>query len=241
MGFFLISFVAGILTVLSPCVLPLLPIIIGGTTASKSKLRPLIITASLAVSIIVFTLILKASTALINVPPILWQSISGGIVIIFGILTLFPNIWDAITARFPSLGAKSGQLLGKSNKKEGIFGAILVGAALGPVFSSCSPTYAIILASVLPANYAQGVGYLISYALGLGLFLLLIGYVGQELVLKLGWAADPRGLFKRIIGALFIIVGIGVISGYDKTVQTYFVEHGINATRIEQRLNPKEQ
>ena len=241
MSFYLISFVAGILTVLSPCVLPILPIIIGGTAISKSKLRPVIITASLALSIIIFTLILKASTTLINVPPLFWRSLSGGIVISFGVITLFPDVWEKLVAKAPILSAKSGQLLGKSTQKEGFWGAVLVGAALGPVFSSCSPTYAIILASVLPANFVEGFGYLLSYSVGLGLFLLLIGYIGQGLIQKLVWAVNPKGVFKRVLGVVFIIVGIGVIGGYDRNIQTYFVDHGLNATRIEQHLNPKVQ
>lgn len=236
MTFLLISFVAGVLTVLSPCVLPLLPIIIGGTSVSKNKLRPLIIVSSLVVSLVLFTLLLKASLTFIDVPSIFWQSVAGGIVIVFGLVTLFPKLWEYVAVRLPKFNRKSNELLGKSHKKEGILGAILVGAALGPVFSSCSPTYAIILASVLPANFAQGLLYLTAYCLGLGLLLLLVGYIGQSFVQKLGWASNPNGWFKRIIGILFIVVGILVISGMDKSLQTYFLDLGFNATRLEERL-----
>ncbi len=67
----LISIIAGILTILAPCVLPAIPIIIGGSIGGgkHSKARPYIVGASLAVSIIVFTLLLKVSTILINLPP----------------------------------------------------------------------------------------------------------------------------------------------------------------------------
>jgi cytochrome c biogenesis protein CcdA len=68
LGLLPISFIAGILTILAPCVLPLLPIIIGGSLEEKSIRRPIIITLSLAASIVVFTLILKVSTAFIDIP-----------------------------------------------------------------------------------------------------------------------------------------------------------------------------
>ena len=60
----LISFIAGVLTILAPCVLPLLPVIIGGSISGKTKekSRPYIIAASLAASLVVFTLLLKLST-----------------------------------------------------------------------------------------------------------------------------------------------------------------------------------
>lgn len=73
----LISFFSGILTVLAPCVLPLLPVILGGSLAGQSKKRPYIIIASLILSLLLFTLLLKASTVLIHVDPIVWDYVAG--------------------------------------------------------------------------------------------------------------------------------------------------------------------
>jgi len=136
------------------------------------------------------------------------------------------------------LSSESGQMLQKSSQKKGIKGDILVGLSLGPVFSSCSPTYFLILATVLPQSYAKGVVYLIAYAIGLSLMLLLIGYIGQRLVKKLGGVADPTGKFKRGLGILFIIVGLFIMTGADKKVQTYILENGgiFDITKVEQRL-----
>src|ERR1700690_3519950 len=91
---FLISFVAGILTVLAPCVLPLLPVIVGGSLTTGSLRRAYTICLSLGGSVIVFTLLLKASTAFINVPQSFWEWFSGGVLILFGIVMLFPALWD---------------------------------------------------------------------------------------------------------------------------------------------------
>ena len=73
----LISFFSGILTVLAPCVLPLLPVILGGGLAGQSKKRPYVIIASLILSLLLFTLLLKASTVLIDVDPIVWDYVAG--------------------------------------------------------------------------------------------------------------------------------------------------------------------
>ena len=238
-----ISFLAGVLTVLAPCTLPLLPIIVGRSAGSHNKYRPLIIAGSLAVAIVVFTLLLKASTAFIDIPQSTWAFVSGTIIILFGLMYLFPTGWEKLSVKL-KFNSGSSKLLQKSSQKEGLLGDILVGLSLGPVFSSCSPTYFLILATVLPQSYATGVVYLIAYALGLSLMLLLIGYIGQKLVQKLKGAADPKSWFKRGLGILFILVGLGIMTGVDKKIEAYVLDTGfLDITKIEQRLltEPMEQ
>ncbi len=235
----LVSFIAGVLTVLAPCVLPLLPIIIGGAAQGQNRRNPYVITGSLAVAIVLFTLLLKFSTALINVPPQVWSYISGTVLILFGLTSLFPAIWEQINFKL-GLSSRSDTLLTESAKKQSIWGDMLIGLSLGPVFSSCSPTYFIILATVLPQSFAAGLLDLIAYALGLSLVLLLISVLGQRFIKNAKWAADPRGWFKRGLGILFILVGVFIITGADKRVQTYFVEKQIfSSANIEQLILKK--
>ncbi len=237
MGFLLVSFLAGVLTVLAPCTLPLLPVIVGGSLTGKNKRNPYIIAAALACSIVVFTLILKASTAFIMIPEYVWSSISGGIIIIFGIITLFPRLWDVVSFRL-GLGSRSEHLLASAGTESGLTGDILIGLALGPVFSSCSPTYFVILATVLPASFERGVFYLAAYAAGLAGALLLISLLGQRLVKNIRFAANPSGWFKRTLGVLFLIVGILVITHSDRRLQTYLLDRGwySSGTTLEQKL-----
>jgi len=229
--FYIISFVAGVLTVLAPCILPLLPVIIGGVSLEDnnekkiSLKRPLTIIISLIVSIVLFTLLLKATTALLGIPAYVWSIISGGIVLLFGINLLFPVIWEKFMV-VSGLTTLTGRLMGASAGKKGVKKDVLLGAALGPIFNSCSPTYALIVAAVLPPSFLLGLGYLIAYSVGLGLMLLLISIFGKILVNKMKWMSNPRGTFQKVIGVIFILVGIFVIFGLDKKVQTYVLENG---------------
>ena len=228
---YILSFVAGILTVLAPCILPVLPIIIGGSSLQQnnekktSLKRPLVIIGSLVLSIVLFTLLLKATTALLGIPTVVWTLISGGIVLLFGINLLFPVIWEKFVIA-TGLATATNRLMSKSQGKEGYKKDILLGAALGPIFNSCSPTYALIVAVVLPASFLLGVGYLVAYSIGLGLILLLISIFGRLLVNKMKWMSNPRGVFQKVIGVSFILVGIIIIFGIDKQVQTYVLENG---------------
>lgn len=239
----LISFIAGVLTVLAPCILPLLPVIIGGSlsdggTGGFNKRKALTIILSLGVSVIAFTLLLKASTLFIDIPEYVWKWISGGIVIFLGLVTFFPNLWES--KLLAKLSAKSNMLMGKGYQKKNFWGDVIIGAALGPVFSTCSPTYFIVLATVLPVNFFLGLTYLLTYTIGLCLSLLVVSLVGQKIMNKLGVVADPKGWFKKTLGIIFLIVGIAIIGGLDKKTQLFLLDSGFfDVTKIEQKLLEK--
>lgn len=231
-----ISFIAGVLTVLAPCILPLLPVVVGTSVTGRSRATPYIVVGSLSLSIILFTYLLKFSTALIMVPPDFWKYLSGGILILFGFILFFPFLWEKVPG-VAKLSSGSNKLVGEGYQKKSFWGDVLIGAALGPVFSSCSPTYFVILASVLPASFALGSLYLFTYALGLSMILLLIALLGQRFADRLLVVADSRGWFKKSVGILFIAVGIFVATGYDKTIQIKILESGfVDSVKWEQNL-----
>ena len=232
----LISFVAGVLTVLAPCILPLLPVIVGGTVAGGSdRKRAYTVIGALAVSIILFTFLLKASTVLIGVPQYVWEWLSGGIVMALGLTMIFPALWEKLPF-LNSLSRSSNRLVAEGYQKQSFWGDVLVGAALGPVFTTCSPTYFVILATVLPSGFVTGIAALLLYTAGLSLTLLLIALLGQRLVDKLGLAADTHGWLRRSVGALFLLVGLAVFTGTSKDIETWLLEHVYDITRIEQML-----
>lgn len=229
MTLLIISFLAGVLTVLAPCILPLLPVIIGGSVArtreSRDISRPLIITVSLVASIVIFTLLLKLTTAFLGVPTLALQYISGGIVVAFGISMLMPNLWEKLVLAL-RLQPRAMQRTAQAQQHKGIVGDILLGAALGPIFSSCSPTYALIVAAVLPQSLAIGLIYLTAYAIGLAGTLLLVTLMGRELIRKIGIALHPGSTTSRVISICFIITGTLIVLGIDKEVQSFVLDQG---------------
>ncbi|MBC7981945.1 redoxin family protein [Candidatus Parcubacteria bacterium] len=233
----IVSFIAGILTILAPCVLPVLPVILGSSVNDKkaNKKKTLTIIVSLGVSVILFTLLLKVSTLFIDIPEYIWKIVSGVIILILGLITIFPSLWE--NKFIAKLSRKSNIALGRGDQKKSFWGDVIVGASLGPVFSTCSPTYFIILATVLPVSLFLGVTYLLAYALGLCLALFAVALIGQRIVDKLGIAANPDGWFKKILGIIFVIVAIGIFTGADKKLQTYILDKGFfDVTKIEQNL-----
>lgn len=237
MPLILIAFLAGILTALAPCVLPIIPAVVGGSVGGKQdRKKPYIVVTSLFISIVLFTLLLKGSTLLIRIPDSFWVYLSGIIIVFFGLTLVFPQLWDKLTARFNIYG-RSQKALGSAYQHKGFWGAVLIGAALGPVFSSCSPVYLFILSTVLPGNFISGLIHIMAYALGLCLILLLVGIFGQKLINKFKWASNPYGWFKRSLGVLLVIAGLLIITRLDRQIQQFVIDRGIlDITQVEQKL-----
>lgn len=239
----LISFIAGILTILAPCVLPLLPVIVGGSLSAKAKdkARPYIIAASLAGSIVAFTLLLKVSTLLINVSPNLLDYISGGLLVALGLVAIVPEVWEKLMIAL-NWQAASQRFLGKGEQNRGKYaGPVLIGVALGPIFASCSPTYAFILASVLPHSFVSGLIYLITYSLGLVLALLIMALAGRKFMSRFAWIVDTHSLFRRLVGIVFVLIGIAIIAGQEVKIETWVANHTpFDETRIERLLLAKQ-
>lgn len=142
-------------------------------------------------SIVIFTVLLKASTLFIDIPSSFWKYLSGAILLALGMVYIFPHVWTQISSKI--FGSRANISLDTAQNIENPFlRATITGAVLGPVFSTCSPTYTLLLATVFPVSLFSGIFYTLIYALGLSLVLLLISIFGSSLVRKLKIFADER-------------------------------------------------
>jgi cytochrome c biogenesis protein CcdA len=191
----------------------------------------------MAISIFAFTLLLRASTVLIDVDPTFWEVFAGGIIFTQGIITLFPEIWDKFSVRI-GINRRSSELVNDAAKKEGVLGSVFTGIALGPIFSSCSPTYGFIIGAVFQTTPSVAIIYLVTYIIGLSTLLLTIAVLGQNVVSKLKWGTNPHGIFKRLIALLFIILGWSIMFGIHKDVEEFIINNlpFLDATAIDRSL-----
>lgn len=232
MSLIILAFLAGVLTVLAPCVVSLIPILLARTATGGKSHSAVAVIAGLGVSIILFSILLKSTTLLLGIPSATWAIISGVIVAIFGLVTLFPRLWETIVLKL-RLPTRAQQTMSKASTKKGVWGDILLGASLGPVFSACSPTYALIVAVILPADPLLGFVYLLTFVIGLSLMLALLAIFGRALVAKLGWGINPNGVFRKVLGVLLLIIGIAIATGLDKDLLSFLVESGVYDFQIQ--------
>jgi len=220
MHIILVSFLAGILTVLTPCSFTLLPVILStGLENTKSKKRPYLIILSLALSVILFTLLLKATTALIDIPLQTWNILSGILIIFVALSFLYPDLSSRILKKNP-ITLKSESVFKNSFESQSTITSILAGISLGPIFTGCSPTYLLIVSVLLPTDFFSGLIYLLAYVFGLSTILILVLFGGRSIVNKFKWAINPQGKFKKLLAIVMIIFGILIISGLYKQIES---------------------
>src|SRR3989344_1382586 len=231
MVFLGISILAGVFTVFAPCILPLLPVVVGASETNSQHIskRAFVVIGSLSVSVIFFPLPLKASTLLIDIPQTFWSLFSGSIIVLVGLAIVFPSFWTKVPY-VNKISLISNKAVGTGYQKKSYTGDMLIGLALGPVFTTCSPTYLFIIATALPATFFAGFIYLLGFTLGLAVSLLLIAYFGQQIVNKITAHMQTTGTIKKVFGVIIILVGIAVLTGYDKKIETFILDSGYGAT-----------
>lgn len=231
----LVAFAAGVLSVLAPCVLPVLPVILGWSLSGQKWRKPLIVISSTVVSIVLFTVILKASTALLGIDPAVWTWISGLVIILYGVTLVAPDLRDRCRAIVWLDRANT--LATASDRYTGIWSDVVLWVSLGPIFASCSPTYALLLSVIFPQSLVQGVIYTLIYALWFGSLLTVVAYGGRAVIRRLGWLTNPHGLFKKFLWLLLIVTWVLIVTGLMKRLETAVLDAGwFDVTVIEEKL-----
>src|SRR5258708_28392899 len=90
---------------------------------------------------------------------------------------------------------------------------------------------------MLPRRFDAGLVYLATYSIGLALALLAISITGRKYISRFRWAVDTHSNFRRGLGALFIVIGVVVLFGYQVKVETWVADHlPFDETKVERIL-----
>jgi cytochrome c biogenesis protein CcdA/thiol-disulfide isomerase/thioredoxin len=201
-----VAFVAGIVTALSPCVLPVLPIVFAGG-ASGGPRRPYAIVAGLVWSFTLFTLVATALLSALGLPDDLLRNIAIGTVMLVGLSLLWPRLGALVERPFQALGRRN---------PDGTGGGFFLGVSLGLLFTPCAgPVIAAVAVLAATKRFSvEGVLVTLSYALGAGLVLLLIA-IGAQRGMSLRRVRSRAPLIRKALGALVVAVAITMAFGLD--------------------------
>ncbi len=245
MSLLLLSFTAWVLTVLAPCVLPILPVILWWSTINWRSSSPFRIIAAFAISVIVFTLILKVLMNRWWIQHYEIISYAAWILIWFGLVLLFPAIWQWVMQKtwIEHIILQSQWLQEKT--KNWVRSDILLWATLWPVLNSCSPTFALIIFTILPWSIWAWFFNILAYTLWLSLMLLLIARWWHTFTRKIARASNPHWWFRKLIALLIMFVWIAILFWRDKVVERQLAQRefmqSITRWEIERRLERQER
>lgn len=214
----ILAFLEGIALIISPCILPVLPIILSGSIESGKK-RPFGIIIGFITSFVLFTLFSKSLLELFNVNLNIIRNISFGLLITFGIIMLsnyLTEIFDLLTSRIANIGA-SWKIFQKPN--QGFLSGLIFGGLVGLIWTPCAGPIlaAVILQTILQKTNFQSLLTITSFAIGASIPMLMIAVFGREIINKLSFFKTRAVLLRRILGCIIIISVLYMIYGYGFT------------------------
>jgi cytochrome c biogenesis protein CcdA/thiol-disulfide isomerase/thioredoxin len=205
-----IGFVAGVITAVSPCVLPVLPIVLVGGAAGEGR-RPLAIAAGVVASFTLFTLTASALLSALHLPQDLLRNLAIALLFVVAATLLVPRFGVLIEAPLARLGRRPSGNVG---------GGFLLGVSLGLVFVPCAgPVLATV--TVLAAQHRFGVELVLltlSYAAGAALVLLLVALGGQRIARPL---RTTRRWWRPALGVVMAAAALAIVFNLDQTLQTH--------------------
>jgi cytochrome c-type biogenesis protein len=226
LGSAVLAFLAGVLSLLSPCTLPLIPIVLG-TAINRHRYGPVALAAGLTLSFVTVGLFVALVGFSVGLDFTVFRMVAGIIMIVFGAVLIVPMAQHRVAAAAGPVAAWSQARFGQVDDK-GLKGQFLVGLLLGAVWSPCvGPTLgAASLMASRGENLLQVTTTMVAFGVGAAMPLLLIGMLSREALarsrhrlLALGQAG------KSLMGGLLIITGALVVSGFDKTIEIWMLEN----------------
>ncbi len=213
------AFLAGIITVLSPCVLPLLPVILA-TAAQEGKARPFGVMAGFVGSFTIATLALSYLVRSLGLPPDINRLAAGYILILLGLVLAVPLL-HGLFERSASLAIGRFSSGGPAVQSNGFGGGFVVGSGLGLAWSPCvGPIMASVITLALNQQVsASAILITLAFSLGTAIPMGAIVFGGRSFAQRLRWFQANARVIQRGLGVIMLLVGIAILAGWDRLVQ----------------------
>jgi cytochrome c biogenesis protein CcdA len=219
----LLGFGAGVLTILSPCVLPLVPVVLG-SAAQRHRLGPFALALGLIASFTSVGFVLAVFGSHLGIDTDQVRSAGAVILVAAGIYLLVPAVQDRVALTAAPLIAWAGQR--QQRFDDGLLGQASIGVLLGVIWSPCvGPTLGAAIALAAQGKQLSEVALTMgAFAAGIASVLLAIAFLGRRLFDRIrGNAAAKAGTGKLALGGVLLIVGASILTGLDRLIEAMFV------------------
>jgi cytochrome c-type biogenesis protein len=214
---------AGMLTVGAPCVLPMLPVVLGASVAggTAQRTRPLFIALGFALSFAAVALLFSSFTHVLGVSPEGLRRFAAVMLLVFGVLMVWPKPFQWLSQHASGvLNRAAGLGLGSSS---GNWGGLLLGLSLGAVWTPCAGP---VLASILTLIATEPPGIstavlLLAYSTGAALPMLAIAYGGQAAASHVRRISRYAHRVQQVFGVVVIAVALAMLFQVDGQVTAW--------------------
>jgi cytochrome c-type biogenesis protein len=214
----------GILTIATPCTLPILPALLGASVGHTSKTRPFFIALGFVTSFTVVAIAFNAITRILGIEPDRLRTVAVVFLLVFGSLILWPR-------PFEWLGARAGGLLNRVDRvrvraQGSNVGGFVLGTTLGLVWTPCAgPVLASILTVIATAPHIEWAALLlVFYAVGAAAPMLAIAYSGQFATTRVRPLARISNRLQQGFGVLVIVFAVAMYLQYDVLITVWLSE-----------------
>jgi len=225
-GALALAFVAGLLSILSPCVLPILPVVLGAA-ASEQRFGSAVLAVGLAISFVAIGMFAATIGYSIGLDADVFRRAAAALMIVVGTVLLVPRFQARLALAGAPL-ASWGDRHFAGARGNGLAGQLWLGLLLGAVWTPCvGPTLG--AASILAAqgrNLGQVGATMLAFGLGAALPLAALGALSRDALLRWRARLAAGGAGARAAFAILLVaIGLLVLTGLDKRVETFVVDH----------------
>lgn len=215
-----LSLIAGSLTTLSPCVFPILPLVVGGAVQAN-RLAPLVMGIGMALSFAAIGLVLGALGPALGIDSESVRNFGALLLIDFAVVMLVPALSRHFTELMSPIASRANAA---SSRLDGgsLGGALLLGGVLGLVWSPCSGPLLASALTLVASEGGAGRGALILGLFGVGAAtpLVAVAYASRSgFALARGWVLARVETVKQVLGVLIGLTGLAILTGGDKWLE----------------------
>jgi cytochrome c biogenesis protein CcdA len=220
------AFLAGLLSTLSPCVLPIVPILLT-SAANVHRRGPIALATGLAVSYVSIGTLLARSGRVLGLNSKSLHIIGAAFLALFALVMLSSRLQQIYAIATAGLSRAGNRLLGHVNVN-GIYGQFVVGLVLGMIWSPCiGPTLGAALVAASQGKHVANSAMLMTlFSFGATSPLLILAYLSRSTILRLGGDLQRvAGAGKRLFGSALLVIAIAALSGKDRQAEGWLVRH----------------
>lgn len=225
LGSYGFGLLAGLLTTLSPCVLPILPILLGSATAEHPR-APLALAGGLAVSYAVIGTLVAWVGSAIGMDTTIFRNVGAAILGLLGLVLMSASLQRRFATATSGIGDAGNNVISRLNL-DGLRGQFVIGLALGVVWSPCvGPTLgaAIVLAS--QGSHLPQVALLMGvFGVGAAMPVVGLAYLSRAAMMKVrGKLIQAGKAGKTVLGIIMVAIAVLILSGADKPLEARLVD-----------------